>query len=130
MPNPLLSLSAVQHAPRVLVSLAMVSLVASLSSPAHADEPDATARSAELKRQGGLAMDKLEFGAAEEAYKKAIELTPNDATLHYNLGKVHQARDNYPAAVDELERFLRGTLERSSGDASRKKRSSSSTAAG
>ncbi len=91
-----------------LVMASLVTCLTSLSSRAVADEPaDAASRSAELKRQGGLAMDKLEFAAAEEAYKKALELTPNDATLHYNLGKVHQARDNHPAAIDELERFLR-----------------------
>ena len=81
-----------------------------LSSPAAAwaDEPgDQASRAADLKRQGGVAMDKLEFSSAEEAYKKALELTPNDATLHYNLGKVHQARDNFPEALDELERFVR-----------------------
>ena len=76
---------------------------------AFADEPsaDATTRAADLKRQGGAAMDRLEFGQAEEAYRKALELTPNDATLHYNLGKVHQARGEVPKAVDELDKFVK-----------------------
>jgi len=76
---------------------------------ARAAEPsaDATSRAADLKRQGGAAMDRLEFAQAEEAYRKALELTPGDATLHYNLGKVAQARGDLPRAVDELDRFVK-----------------------
>jgi tetratricopeptide (TPR) repeat protein len=84
-----------------------VGLLAPVAARAQAAPSDPITASAELKRQGGAAMDRLDFAAAEEAYRKAVELTPSDTTLHYNLGKVHQARGNYPAAVDELEIFLR-----------------------
>lgn len=73
---------------------------------ARADE-DAASKAAELKKKGDQAMDKPDFATAEESYRKALELTPNDAALHYNLGKVSQARENFPQALDELERFLK-----------------------
>ncbi|MBK8215824.1 MAG: PEGA domain-containing protein [Myxococcales bacterium] len=89
-----------------LTVLAM-GLLGPCAARAQSTPTDPATASAELKRQGGAAMDRLDFAAAEEAYRKAVELTPTDTTLHYNLGKVHQARGNYPAAVDELEIFLR-----------------------
>lgn len=108
MPNSL-SIARGSRASRAtrLVPLlsALVMLATSVPMPALAADTSDQARAAELKRQGGLSMDKLEFAAAEEAYKQALVLTPTDATLHYNLGKVYQARDNYPAALDELEQF-------------------------
>lgn len=96
-----------QPFPSRRASAIVACIVATLApAVAHADD-DAATRAADLKRQGGAAMDRLEFAQAEEAYKKALELTPNDATLHYNLGKVHQARGDVPRAVDELDRFVK-----------------------
>lgn len=89
------------------VAVLAMGLLGPGAARAQATPTDPATASAELKRQGGAAMDRLDFAAAEEAYRKAVELTPTDTTLHYNLGKVHQARGNYPAAVDELEIFLR-----------------------
>jgi hypothetical protein len=49
-------------------------------------------------------MDELRYADAVAAYAKGYELRPDPVFL-YNLGRAHQALGNYPAALDELERF-------------------------
>lgn len=85
--------------------LGLLALVATLclSGVAQADDDQA----AELRRQGNEAMQKLEYREAIELYGKALALTPNDAALHYNLGRAHQARGDYAAALRSFEAFTR-----------------------
>jgi hypothetical protein len=59
----------------------------------------------ELKTRGNQAMLELNYQEAITAYKAALALNPNDVSLHYNLGRAHQARGDYPAALDALTEF-------------------------
>jgi hypothetical protein len=94
---------------RVLgVAAAAVACFAVLPSSAYAGEPAAAAsdpRVEDLKKRGNQAMLDLNYGDALDAYTAAIAIAPDDATLYYNLGRAHQAREDYPAALDALERF-------------------------
>ena len=75
-----------------------------LAGAARAD--DATAQRVEdLKHRGNQAMMDLNYAEALAAYQAAIALTPGDAVLYYNLGRAHQAREDYPAALDALDTF-------------------------
>ena len=69
---------------------------------ARADDPTA----ADLKKKGDDAMDALRYDEALAAYTQAYELGHDPAIL-YNRGRLHQARGEMPAAVDDLERFER-----------------------
>jgi hypothetical protein len=97
MPRSLRSLAALLG---LLVALAAVLVV----RPAFADD-NASQRVEELRKRGNQAMLDLNYGEALDAYTAAIAIAPNDATLYYNLGRAHQAREDYPAALDALERF-------------------------
>ena len=88
----------------------MLGLGASVSvllvpAPAFADDPAATQRVEELKKRGNQAMMDLNYADALDAYTAAIAIAPDDASLYYNLGRAHQAREDYPAALDALDRF-------------------------
>jgi hypothetical protein len=73
-------------------------------SPALADDA-ADRRVEELKTRGNQAMLDLNYAEALEAYKAAVAIAPDNATLYYNLGRAHQAREDYPSALDALEQF-------------------------
>jgi len=73
-------------------------------STAFADEASVQ-RVEELKKRGNQAMLDLNYGEALDAYTAAIAIAPDDATLYYNLGRAHQAREDYPAALDALDHF-------------------------
>ena len=75
-------------------------------TPAFADEA-AVQRVEELKKRGNQAMLDLNYGEALDAYTAAIAIAPDEATLYYNLGRAHQAREDYPAALDALDQFAR-----------------------
>lgn len=89
----------------ILGSLVVLMMVLA-ASPAFADEAS-SAKADELKKRGNQAMLDLNYTEALDAYTAAITLSPDDATLYYNLGRAHQAREDYPAAVDALDQFER-----------------------
>jgi hypothetical protein len=59
----------------------------------------------ELKTRGNQAMMELNYAEALVNYKAALEKNPSDVALHYNIGRAHQARGDYPAALDALTEF-------------------------
>ena len=61
----------------------------------------------ELKTRGNQAMMELNYAEALSAYRAALVKNPNDVALHYNIGRAHQARGDYPAALDALLEFER-----------------------
>ncbi len=98
---------ATTRAARLAVFFATFFLLTALApATAFADEATA-ARVEELKKRGNQSMLDLNYGEALDAYTAAIALAPEDATLFYNLGRAHQAREDYPAALDALEQFTR-----------------------
>jgi hypothetical protein len=83
---------------------AFVLALSLVPSRARADE-GASERVEELKKRGNQAMLDLNYGEALDAYAAALAIAPGDATLYYNLGRAHQAREDYPAALDALDNF-------------------------
>jgi len=93
-----------------LVLVAFALAIVSSAAPAIAQEPPPSttrARVDELKHRGNQAMLDLNYGEALDAYTAAIAIAPEEPTLYYNLGRAHQAREDYPAALDALEQFAR-----------------------
>ena len=86
-----------------LVAFLLLAML-TVASPAFADEASAQ-RVEDLKKRGNQAMMDLNYADALEAYSAAIALAPDDAALYYNLGRAHQAREDYPAALDALDLF-------------------------
>jgi hypothetical protein len=86
---------------RARVATFIFVLVASLSSPARAADESAE----ELKTRGNQAMMELNYAEALVNYRGALEKNPHDVVLHYNIGRAHQARGDYPAALDALLEF-------------------------
>jgi hypothetical protein len=80
---------------------------AEAAEPAAAPTSDARAEAESLKKVGNEAMLQLDLAGALAAYEKALTLTPDDAALYYNVGRVHQAREDFPAALDAFEAFAR-----------------------
>jgi hypothetical protein len=87
-----------------LVATTIGLALALASTPAFADEASVQ-RVEELKKRGNQAMLDLNYGEALDAYTAAIAIAPDEATLYYNLGRAHQAREDYPAALDALDQF-------------------------
>lgn len=59
---------------------------------------------ADLKAQADAAMDAHHYDEAIAAYDKAYALSPDPALL-YNRGRAHEARSEYPLALDDIEKF-------------------------
>jgi hypothetical protein len=97
---------------RSLFAYLVAALLLALSftpSTARADDSatrDPGARVEELKKRGNQAMMELNYGEALDAYTKALGIAPDDAALYYNLGRAHQAREDYPEALDALATFV------------------------
>jgi hypothetical protein len=83
------------------IASAIAVAIATLSSSLLAQEPSAD----ELKTRGNQAMMELNYAEALSAYRAALAKNPNDVALHYNIGRAHQARGDYPAALDALLEF-------------------------
>jgi Flp pilus assembly protein TadD len=50
-------------------------------------------------------MNKL--GEAEATFKKAIELKPNEATFHFNLGVIYRRQQKVKEAIAEYEQAVK-----------------------
>lgn len=87
-----------------LVAIITGLAIALMPAPAFADDASVQ-RVEELKKRGNQAMLDLNYGEALDAYTAAIAIAPDEATLYYNLGRAHQAREDYPAALDALDQF-------------------------
>jgi hypothetical protein len=81
------------------VSAAAVVVMTAWASSAFAQTTD------ELKTKGNQAMMELNYAEALANYRAALENNPSDVALHYNIGRAHQARGDYPAALDALTEF-------------------------
>lgn len=88
----------------VATAMGLALAIVLVPAPAFADEA-AVQRVEELKKRGNQAMLDLNYGEALDAYTAAIAIAPDEATLYYNLGRAHQAREDYPAALDALDQF-------------------------
>jgi hypothetical protein len=84
---------------RILALIAV--LLHARASAAQTPDPK---RAAELKAQADAAMDAHHYDDAIAGYTRAYETDPNPAFL-YNRGKAHEARGEYPQAVEDLETF-------------------------
>jgi len=79
----------------------LVLALASLGSPAWAQgKPDV----AKLKATADEAMDNLRYADALDGYQKAFAAS-HDPRFLYNMGRALGALGQYPAAVEQLERF-------------------------
>jgi PEGA domain len=88
---------------RVLSGAIVIAIATLSSSSALAQESSAE----ELKSRGNQAMMELNYAEALVAYRAALAKNPNDVALYYNIGRAHQARGDYPAALDALLEFDR-----------------------
>lgn len=100
------SASAMPSVFKLLFTRVVLALLLLAPSRALADDTPAQ-RVEELKKRGNQAMMDLNYGDALDAYTAAIAIAPDDASLYYNLGRAHQAREDYPAALDALDTFGR-----------------------
>ena len=90
----------------VTFASALALALATLASSALAGDPSAE----ELKSRGNQAMMELNYAEALSAYRVALAKNPSDVALHYNIGRAHQARGDYPAALDALLALLGAVL--------------------
>ncbi|MBX3211430.1 MAG: PEGA domain-containing protein [Labilithrix sp.] len=88
---------------RLVAASVVAAALATLSSPALAQPPSAE----DLKARGNQAMMDLNYAEALAAYEASLAANPRDVALHYNIGRAHQARGDYPAALDALLEFER-----------------------
>jgi hypothetical protein len=92
---------------RLVVAFLLALFLALHAHGALADEQGSPAeRAAELKQRGDAAMDALRYDDALSAYGQAYAISHDPAIL-YNMGRVHQARGEYPEALDVLLSFDR-----------------------
>ncbi len=56
---------------------------------------------------GNIMFNKSEIGKAADAYKKAIEIAPDNAAAHYQLGLAYVNQAKFKDAVVELETFIK-----------------------
>ncbi|HSQ63527.1 MAG TPA: PEGA domain-containing protein [Polyangiaceae bacterium] len=88
---------------------ACVAMLVALSAPALAQPADASradqARAAALKKEGDALVHESKFHEALEKYDASFAIVPNPA-IHYNRGRALQSLGDFPAALDELDRFV------------------------
>lgn len=61
----------------------------------------------DLKKRGAQAMSDLNYREALDLYRRAQKLAPDDAALHYNVGRAHQALGELPEALDAVQEFAK-----------------------
>lgn len=83
-----------------LLLVALMLTAASAAWAAPKDDPRVTA----LKAQADAAMDAHHYDDAIAAYTQAYEIAADPALL-YNRGRAHEARGEYPQALDDVEKF-------------------------
>jgi Flp pilus assembly protein TadD len=84
-------------------------LVAALEGVAHDPSADEALRGRWVLALGFLgdrARDEGDFAASEIAYRKALEIRPEDARVLHALGQMYNRAGNWPAAVRTIERSL------------------------
>jgi PEGA domain len=86
------------------LALALALLVVTVAPAARADDPPESAEATDLKKRADAAMDGLKYEQALDLYTRAYALSQDPAVL-YNRGRVHQARSEYPQALDDFQRF-------------------------
>ena len=77
------------------------------AAPPAAPAPEETAadKAGKLRSQGNEAMLGMRYSDALTFYQQAAVLTPDDATLQYNIARAHQLLGDYPEALTALEKF-------------------------
>jgi len=88
--------------------VACVAMMLALSAPAWAQpaaSPADQARAATLKKEGDALVHASKFHEALEKYDASFAIVPNPA-IHYNRGRALQGLGDFPAALDELDRFV------------------------
>ncbi|MFN8614467.1 MAG: tetratricopeptide repeat protein [Vampirovibrionales bacterium] len=55
---------------------------------------------------GKLALENQDYPAAENHYRNALRLLPENAALHYNLANVYDEQDRYPEAIAEYQQTV------------------------
>ena len=94
------------HALSLFTFIVLATLLFAMATPTRAFADEGSSERVEgLKKRGNQAMLDLNYAEALHAYTAAIALAPEDASLYYNLGRAHQAREDYPAALDALDTF-------------------------
>jgi PEGA domain/TPR repeat len=83
----------------------LIALVACATAPLMAAAQEKS--SSDLKRSGNEKMDASDFVGALDDYQAALKLDPNDATLHFNIGRAHGLLGHNVEALAELEKFGR-----------------------
>lgn len=61
---------------------------------------------AKLLREARAAYEKEDLKQAEASYRRALEIAPDDNSIHYNLGVICLKRSDYQSAADEFEAVL------------------------
>jgi tetratricopeptide (TPR) repeat protein len=82
-------------------------LIASLTSPAAFAQSDKSAEIEKYSQEGRQALAKGDYPAAEIAYEKLRDLSPNTAEIHANLGVIYFTERKFQPAASELRRSLK-----------------------
>src|SRR5262245_12411070 len=93
------------RAARGVFVLALIFVVA-IGAPARA-QTDRAAAMEKYSDDGQRALAAGNFAAAEAAYEKLRDLSPETAEIHVNLGLIYYSERKYQPAVAELRRGLK-----------------------
>jgi hypothetical protein len=80
-------------------------IVVAPPEPAPLPPPSPALRAAKLRDDGNDAMLAMRYPDALAAYQAALELTPEDTRLLYNIARAEQLLGAYPEALTALESF-------------------------
>jgi len=67
----------------------------------------ALGKEAEYYNQGTQLGDNGDWNGAADAFKQALQINPNDADAHFELGETYRALQRYPEAVAEYQAVIR-----------------------
>ena len=68
---------------------------------------DALSKEAEYYNQGTQRGDNGDWNGAADAFKQALQINPNDADAHFELGEAYRELKRYPEAVAEYQAVIR-----------------------